>query len=234
MPRQLRADKILGDLPAILLSALDEMAAPPGPAPGFAGAILAPVTTTAFTDDEAALLADIDREVEWVTIGKGDSLVRQGDPSDSVYVVLHGRLRALAEAGIPVDAVGGTSAGALMAAMCALDWSAETLRYHARHLFVELNVLGDYTVPIVSLIAGRRFTDAMRELFGEARIEDLRRPFFAVASNLTRGEQVILRDSLICRAIRATCAIPGIMPPRPSTTATCWSTAPCSTTSRPT
>jgi predicted acylesterase/phospholipase RssA/CheY-like chemotaxis protein/CRP-like cAMP-binding protein len=124
-----------------------------------------------------------------------------------------GVLRALQEAGIHVDFVGGTSAGSLVAAQYALGWSIEEMRARTHELIVRRRALADYTLPIVSLIAGQRYVRALQEMFGDTCIEDVWLPYFCVSSNLTRAEVVVHRQGLLGRAIRASCAIPGVFPP---------------------
>lgn len=53
----------------------------------------------------------------------------------------------------------------------------------------------------------------LAERFGDARIEDLWRPFFCVSSNLTTGTAMVHRVGALDRAIRASIAIPGLLPP---------------------
>ncbi len=69
-----------------------------------------------------------------------------------------------------------------MAAAAALEWDEKEVYERMRRAFVESNPLDDYTVPLVALTRGRKVTRRLREHFGEARVEDLWHPFFAVAT----------------------------------------------------
>ncbi len=124
-----------------------------------------------------------------------------------------GVIKALREAGVDIDLLGGTSIGSIMAAAAALEWDEREFYEHMHQAFVESNPLDDYTVPLVALTRGRKVTQRLRAHFGEARVEDLWRPFFAVASNLTAGTTVVLRHGPLWRALRASIAIPGLLPP---------------------
>ncbi|HUE75710.1 MAG TPA: patatin-like phospholipase family protein, partial [Chloroflexota bacterium] len=124
-----------------------------------------------------------------------------------------GVIRALYEAGIRIDLIGGTSAGALVAGHFASGRTAEEIRDQIFQHVVLDKALSDYTFPRLSLIAARRYVDALVNMFGETRIEDLLIPFFCVSSNLTRAEVVIHRKGPLWRCVRASCAIPGVMPP---------------------
>ncbi len=124
-----------------------------------------------------------------------------------------GVIKALREAGIDIDLLGGTSIGSIMAAAAALEWDEKELYERMHRAFVESNPLDDYTVPLVALTRGRKVTERLRQHFGAARVEDLWRPFFAVASNLTTGGLAVQRQGLLWRALRASIAIPGLLPP---------------------
>jgi NTE family protein len=123
-----------------------------------------------------------------------------------------GVLRALDEAGIPVDWLGGSSIGAVFAALRAFDWTSERVEAEARRVFVKENPLGDYTLPLVSLLRGRRLQRVMRRHF-EVAIEDLPIPYFCVSSHLDRGEATVHERGPLWRAIRASVALPGVLPP---------------------
>jgi NTE family protein len=124
-----------------------------------------------------------------------------------------GVLRALAEARVDVDVIGGTSIGAILGAGAAMGWSYEELVERFRRTFVDTNPLNDYTLPLVSLVAGRKVTRLLKQEFGEIDIEDLPLPFFAVSANLTSGRSAVHRHGPLWRWLRASVAIPGVLPP---------------------
>jgi predicted acylesterase/phospholipase RssA/CRP-like cAMP-binding protein len=124
-----------------------------------------------------------------------------------------GALRALREAGVPVDYVAGCSMGAPIAAAIALDLDGEELMVLAKRQFHKLL---DYTVPVVSLIKGQRITANIEESFGEWDIEDLWLSFYCVSTNLTKSRLEVHRRGSASRAVRASVAIPGVLPPVPN------------------
>jgi NTE family protein len=124
-----------------------------------------------------------------------------------------GVVRALREAGLPFDIVGGTSMGAVIAACTAMGWDDNEIEMRIRKSFVESNPLGDYILPVVGLVRGKRVDDRLQEHFGETLIEDLKMPFFAVSTNLVAGDIRVHRAGLLRRALRASIALPGIVPP---------------------
>jgi CRP-like cAMP-binding protein len=52
-----------------------------------------------FGSPDPALLAELERDVEWVTLASGQELFRHGDPGDAAYIVMSGRLRVVDGAG---------------------------------------------------------------------------------------------------------------------------------------
>ncbi|MGE3302451.1 MAG: patatin-like phospholipase family protein [Hyphomonadaceae bacterium] len=157
-------------------------------------------------------LDDIDAQrLARIIAGQSVGLVLSGGGARAYAHI--GVVRALREAEIPIDMVGGTSMGAIVAACVAMGWSDEEIEVRIRKAFVESNPLGDYMLPVVALSAGRRVSDRLQEHFGETLIEDLRTPFFAVSTNLLSGASVVHRAGLLRDTLRATIALPGILPP---------------------
>lgn len=124
-----------------------------------------------------------------------------------------GVVRALAEAGVPVDVVGGTSIGSFLAGQVAMGWSHEEMVHRNYHYWAERKPTRDYTLPLVGLLAGRRAERLFEEVFGARRIEDLWLGFFCVATNLTRARAEVFHAGLLSQAVRASTSLPGIFPP---------------------
>lgn len=124
-----------------------------------------------------------------------------------------GAMQALREHGIPIDLVGGTSIGAVMAATCALQIGLDSAWDLIKEAFVRNPPLNDYTLPLVALVRGSKVDARLIQHFGDYRIEDLWLPFFCVSSNLTTGTTHIHRKGPLWRALRASLAIPGLLPP---------------------
>jgi NTE family protein len=124
-----------------------------------------------------------------------------------------GVIRALREAAVPIDFVGGASIGSIIAAGAALGWSDAEMHSRYRRSFVATNPVNDYTFPFVALTRGRKVSRLLDREFGDVAIEDLRLPFFCVSANLTTGRIVEHRSGGLARALRASVAIPGVLPP---------------------
>lgn len=123
-----------------------------------------------------------------------------------------GVVRALIEQGVPIDLVGGSSMGAVIATGAAMGYPpAEALAIAKR----QFSSLLDYTLPVVSLLRGRKIERSLRETYGQRGIEDFWRTFYCVSTNLTRSECVVHRRGSIVTALRASFALPGLLPPVP-------------------
>ncbi len=124
-----------------------------------------------------------------------------------------GALRALHEAGVPIDFVGGSSMGAVIAAGPALGWSQEELEVRIRKAFVESDPLSDLTFPMLAMTRAHKVDRLLHDAYGDIDLSDLHRPFFAVSTNLTSGKIEVHRRGLMRQAMRASIAIPGLLPP---------------------
>jgi predicted acylesterase/phospholipase RssA/CRP-like cAMP-binding protein len=123
-----------------------------------------------------------------------------------------GVLRALAEAGVPVDVIGGTSMGAVVGALAALGQDAHEIRA-TLHNMLSFKPFSGLTLPLVSLLSGKRLDLAMQALFGETAIEDLWLRYFCISCNLTHGTVKAAETGKLRRWVAASNAVPGIMPP---------------------
>ncbi|MEJ1969266.1 MAG: patatin-like phospholipase family protein [Rhizomicrobium sp.] len=124
-----------------------------------------------------------------------------------------GVVKALVEAGVPFDNIGGASMGALIAAGLACEWSIDELTERMREAFVDGNPLNDYTLPLIAMVRGKKVSGLLQHNYGDMRIEELPKPFFCVSSDLTTGKVHVHRAGVLWRALRASVALPGILPP---------------------
>jgi NTE family protein len=124
-----------------------------------------------------------------------------------------GVIRALREHGIPIDLVGGTSIGSIIAAACAMGGDPRVMESNIAEAFVADPPLSDYTLPLVALTRGRKVDRRLISYFGGKDVESLWLPFFCVSSNLTTGATHVHRSGPLWRSLRASIAIPGLLPP---------------------
>src|ERR1700742_942373 len=81
-----------------------------------------------------------------------------------------GIIKALKEAGVPFDQLGGTSMGAVIAAGLAREWGLEEMRERMRAVFVDDNPLSDFTLPLIALVRGKKVSQRLSEHFDEVAI----------------------------------------------------------------
>jgi NTE family protein len=127
-----------------------------------------------------------------------------------------GVLEELTTAGVEIDRVGGSSMGAFVGAMFAMGMSPAEIAARCREELIARRPLGDYALPITSLVRGGRALAMLARTFGrEPEIEELAREFFCVSSDLVTGEQVVHRSGPVAEAVAASMCLPGIFPPIP-------------------
>lgn len=129
-----------------------------------------------------------------------------------------GVLKALEEAGIPVDQLGGCSIGSVMAGYAAFDLPANEVIAQARKAFAKSPTSDINPLPLLSLIRGKRLRttidSAIHALTSfDANIEDAWKPLYCIASNFSRAEEAILERGNLSRAVRASVSIPAALPP---------------------
>lgn len=156
------------------------------------------------------LASDAERMARVVT-GTSVGLVLSGGGARAYCHI--GAVRALHEAGVPLDFVGGASMGAVVGAGPALGWSDERLDREIRKAFVQSDPLSDLAFPLVAMTRARKVAGLLEDAYGDIDMADMPLPFFAVSSNLTSGKLEVHRTGLLRRAMRASIAIPGVMPP---------------------
>jgi predicted acylesterase/phospholipase RssA len=124
-----------------------------------------------------------------------------------------GVLRALEERGIPVDMIGGTSMGSIIAAAYAMGISPDEITATSKRLFARYRPFKEYTLPLVSVLRGRRLDRMLQEQLGPTQIEDLWIGYVCVSADLTAAEARVHTSGSLFTAVRASISIPGILPP---------------------
>jgi NTE family protein len=124
-----------------------------------------------------------------------------------------GVLNVLEASGLKPDIVCGTSIGALVGGACVggrmaelEDWARGLTKSRMTRLF-------DFQLRASGVIAGRRVTQILHPDLHALTIEKIDRPFVAVATDLSTGQEVWLRQGNLVEAIRASYAVPGLFPP---------------------
>lgn len=125
-----------------------------------------------------------------------------------------GVLQVLADQGIPVRAVVGTSIGAEIGAFYCAGLGVERIATMAREFDWMATVkLFWPSLNGGGLTSGRNITAYLREHLGEATFADCDPPLRAIATDIHRGRQVVLAEGGLVDAVRASIALPGIIAP---------------------
>ncbi len=122
-----------------------------------------------------------------------------------------GVIGVLEEEEIPIDLVAGTSAGSLVGGLYAVGHKIKYLKQLANN--IKWEHLADLTIPKRGLVAGNRFLDFLQFITHGVNFDQLKIPFTAVATDLERGERVLINSGSVAEAIRASTSIPGIYVP---------------------
>jgi NTE family protein len=123
-----------------------------------------------------------------------------------------GVLRALEENGIPIDAIAGASAGALVGGAYAAGLSIAHLEALARKF--RWRHMGRLSFSRLGLQSNAPLENLLRANLPVTRFEDLRIPFAALATDLQNGAAVVLRDTGdLTFAIRASICLPAFYVP---------------------
>lgn len=123
-----------------------------------------------------------------------------------------GLYRALSDAGVVFDIMGGTSGGSAMTAAFALGHGPDEVSAAIHHMFVTNRAMRRLTWPRYSLIDHKHFDEQLERHYG-GDIEDLWVPFFAVSTNLSRYSLNCHRTGSLWSAVRASSSIPVVLPP---------------------
>ncbi|MEM9465035.1 MAG: cyclic nucleotide-binding and patatin-like phospholipase domain-containing protein [Actinomycetota bacterium] len=143
--------------------------------------------------------------------GNGRGVVLAGGGAKGMAHV--GALGAMRDTDLMFDRVGGTSMGALMAALAAQDLDQATMTTTVTNEFHRR--IFQPTVPLVGLITAERIAESLVRQFGGRDMLDSWIPLFAVSTNLSRSALAIHRHGPMARALRASISLPVIMPPVP-------------------
>jgi NTE family protein len=128
-----------------------------------------------------------------------------------------GVLRVLEREGIPIDTLAGTSIGALIGGLYAAGYSIDNIDRFALHFQNKLKLrdgLLDLNLPPRSgLIRGRRLRNYLEQVFEGITFEELKIPFYVVATDVLSGEEVVFEKGSLADAVRASASIIGLFSP---------------------
>jgi NTE family protein len=122
-----------------------------------------------------------------------------------------GVLKVLESNKIPVHMIVGTSAGSFVGSLYAYGFNAFELQKLSFAL--QKDDIIDLTIPDNGFIKGEKLEGYINYILRNTPIEKLRVPFYAVATDIQTGKEVVFGSGNTGTAVRASCSIPGIFVP---------------------
>jgi NTE family protein len=122
-----------------------------------------------------------------------------------------GVLKVLEANRVPVHRIVGTSVGSLVGSLYAYGYTAYDLQKIAMGL--EKGEIADLTVPDNGFVKGEKLEAYVNRMVRGTTMEKLRIPFYAVATDIGSGKEMVFGKGNTGEAVRASCSIPGIFQP---------------------
>lgn len=125
-----------------------------------------------------------------------------------------GVIKLLEEMDIKIDYIAGSSIGAMIGGAYAAGVSINEIEDIA--LKTDLASSVKYFLPTISksgLISGTKVTEFLRDIVGDIKIENLKIPFTATATDILTGQEVNFSKGKLVEAIRASISVPIIFQP---------------------
>lgn len=122
-----------------------------------------------------------------------------------------GVIRVLEKYRVPIDFIAGSSMGALIGCLYSGGLSADFMIKFASQLQSRSWI--DLCMPRSGLISGKKVETMLKILTKDKNFDDLAIPFAAVATDIERGERVVLCRGKVAAAVRASISIPVIFKP---------------------
>lgn len=122
-----------------------------------------------------------------------------------------GVIKALEENDINVDIVVGTSSGSVVGALYAGGYKSDELKQLA--LKLDQSQLNDFELTKRGYIRGEQLQDFINRALKNRSIEQLNKPFVAIATQLGSGNAVAFNSGNTGMAVRASSSIPGVFHP---------------------
>lgn len=147
--------------------------------------------------------------------GKSVGLVLGGGGARGISQV--GVIRALEEAGIPIDIVGGTSIGAFIGALYARDADVVPMYGRAKRFAGRMGSMWrfalDLTYPSASYTTGHEFNRGIFKAFGNSQMEDFWLDFYCNTTNISKSRAEFHNSGYVWRYVRASMSLAGLIPP---------------------
>ncbi|KAM4064655.1 cyclic nucleotide-binding domain-containing protein [Hirsutella rhossiliensis] len=172
------------------------------------------VLHTAYYSAESPYKGDFHRLARRLC-GKSIGLVLGGGGARGISQI--GIIRAMEEAGIPIDLVGGTSMGSFVGALYARHADVVPMFGFAKKFAGRMASLWrfalDLTYPSASYTTGHEFNRGIFKTFGNMQIEDFWLEFYCNTTNISKSRAEFHTSGYAWRYIRASMSLAGLLPP---------------------
>ncbi|RJQ46306.1 MAG: patatin-like phospholipase family protein [Nitrospiraceae bacterium] len=122
-----------------------------------------------------------------------------------------GVLKVLEANNIPIHMIVGTSAGSFVGSLYAYGYNSFQLQEIS--LSLERYEIIDFGIPDKGFIKGEKLEEFINKEVKNTPIENLKIPFYGVATDIREGREAIFSSGNTGIAVRASCSIPGVFKP---------------------
>ncbi|HXX81103.1 MAG TPA: patatin-like phospholipase family protein [Thermodesulfovibrionales bacterium] len=122
-----------------------------------------------------------------------------------------GVLKVLEANKIPVHVIIGTSAGSFVGSMYA--YGHNSFQLQKMSFSMEKGDIIDLVVPDNGFVKGEKLEEFINKTVNNTPLEKMHIPFYAIATDIQNGQEVVFGKGNTGKAVRASCAIPGIFRP---------------------
>ena len=125
-----------------------------------------------------------------------------------------GAVKALLNAGVEIDFVGGSSAGALYGiGMTYSDFDFDKINHICEESTSEEFEINDFFLTFLSKNSGQKIGEFSRKIFRDTNLEDLWITSYCVSTDMSNNEVKIHTTGLVWQQIQESFSSPGIFPP---------------------
>ncbi|KAJ2893016.1 patatin-like serine [Zalerion maritima] len=147
--------------------------------------------------------------------GRSIGLVLGGGGARGISQI--GIIRAMEDAGVPIDMVGGTSIGAFIGALYARHADLVPIfglvKKFAGRMASMWRFALDLTYPSASYTTGHEFNRGIFKTFGKSQIEDFWLEYYCNTTNISKSRQEFHTSGYAWRYVRASMSLAGLLPP---------------------
>ncbi len=156
------------------------------------------------------------RRIRYLSRRLGEVAVGLALGSGGAYGFAHlGVLKALNSYGVEIDMVCGSSIGAVVAALWAVDTPLDEIKEHIRYFGRKIREISivRLSIPRRGVVKSRHLEGIIRDILGDKRFSDTKRTLGVVAFSFRTRSIKVFREGYLYKAVAASCAMPGVFEP---------------------